>query len=657
MLFPSCFALIPSRLSDLPETNSLNDGSLRKVQVSGQQLRSLSTLDAPFHALRNHCDNRVVCVDSLCVKQQDAYKKPSQVQAKAEVHEVHETVSQDPKPNTCGSALREVETPWIFKCTEYMKWRDQKDGCFLLSGSSGTGKSTLMNSIAGDLAANRRGGELVIAYEVDNDKRTGSPSTEILGEILIELLFSPRSRKSRQGLECLFKELILSEKSLSASGMEEILSQIRHSLNRDENLCVLVDGVDEWGHNVEEQSLFFGLIDQLCRCNPSHHIKCFVSAKPTFGRSLRYDYRVNIDAHASNNENLEVYVNKIVLENFANHAQLAADSFAKLISERANGVFLWARLVMDDRLSTNAERENHHLGSVGLINTYSLSSLYDKLFDRIQLCDQNAALSMLRWITYAMRPLHVNELLGALHAETGIDLAGANIIEMCAGLIRLEDNGMVRLIHSSVREYLANRMKHDWLEISNEAHEIIAHACLRSMTSEVLLKSLRFCPQAQGMSASLETLQFESSAFENYCCQFWLYHYRLAESSSTFLAGVFHDALQTSLRGPQTFYFTDCDDYNDGIESSVHSKVKYETKARLQKVEVDILEREFVRNPKPTTETKRRFAEEMEIDLARINVCCAFDTKTITSLTLLIELVPESARKGEAIDEATGLRS
>lgn len=45
-----------------------------------------------------------------------------------------------------------------------------------------------------------------------------------------------------------------------------------------------------------------------------------------------------------------------------------------------------------------------------------------------------------------------------------------------------------------------------------------------------------------------------------------------------------------------------------------------ETKPRLGKDEVDILEREFKKNPKPSTQTKRQFAEDMRVDLARINV-------------------------------------
>ena len=46
-----------------------------------------------------------------------------------------------------------------------------------------------------------------------------------------------------------------------------------------------------------------------------------------------------------------------------------------------------------------------------------------------------------------------------------------------------------------------------------------------------------------------------------------------------------------------------------------------ETKPRLGKEEVEILEREFKKNPKPTTQTKKQYADDMDVELARINVC------------------------------------
>ncbi len=48
--------------------------------------------------------------------------------------------------------------------------------------------------------------------------------------------------------------------------------------------------------------------------------------------------------------------------------------------------------------------------------------------------------------------------------------------------------------------------------------------------------------------------------------------------------------------------------------------ISNEIKPRLGRDEVDILEEEFKQNPKPPTQTKRQYAEEMGVDLARINV-------------------------------------
>ncbi|KAH8808253.1 hypothetical protein F5884DRAFT_857793 [Xylogone sp. PMI_703] len=45
----------------------------------------------------------------------------------------------------------------------------------------------------------------------------------------------------------------------------------------------------------------------------------------------------------------------------------------------------------------------------------------------------------------------------------------------------------------------------------------------------------------------------------------------------------------------------------------------HDPKPRLGKEEVEILEREFQRNPKPSTQVKRQYAEEMAVDLPRIN--------------------------------------
>ena len=67
-----------------------------------------------------------------------------------------------------------------------------------------------------------------------------------------------------------------------------------------------------------------------------------------------------------------------------------------------------------------------------------------------------------------------------------------------------------------------------------------------------------------------------------------------------------------------------------------------ESKPRLSKEEVQVLETEFLKNHKPNTIVKKAIAESMRVDNARINVS-RFSSSHILPLTnlLFLELVPE----------------
>jgi hypothetical protein len=67
----------------------------------------------------------------------------------------------------------------------------------------------------------------------------------------------------------------------------------------------------------------------------------------------------------------------------------------------------------------------------------------------------------LEWITFAFRPLRIDELRHALAIKPGIieidesDLIDQeDIISFCAGMVTIDDGGVVRLIHYTAQEYL-----------------------------------------------------------------------------------------------------------------------------------------------------------------------------------------------------------
>lgn len=55
-------------------------------------------------------------------------------------------------------------------------------------------------------------------------------------------------------------------------------------------------------------------------------------------------------------------------------------------------------------------------------------------------------------------------------------------------------------------------------------------------------------------------------------------------------------------------------------QGGMHGSKQTEPKPRLAKDEVDLLEREFAKNPKPNSSTKRELAEQMGVEVPRINV-------------------------------------
>lgn len=60
---------------------------------------------------------------------------------------------------------------------------------------------------------------------------------------------------------------------------------------------------------------------------------------------------------------------------------------------------------------------------------------------------------------------------------------------------------------------------------------------------------------------------------------------------------------------------------NGGNIGGLHAPKQNEPKPRLSKEEVDSLEKEFLKNAKPNSSTKRELAERLQVEVPRINVC------------------------------------
>lgn len=113
-----------------------------------------------------------------------------------------------------------------------------------------------------------------------------------------------------------------------------------------------------------------------------------------------------------------------------------------------------------------------------------LDSIYSQAFKRIQNQDPEyaaLALKLIYWIHHAIRPLKVQELRHAVAIEpedNSFDEEGLpdeDLFEsICAGMITIQENDTVDLVHYTAQEYLK---RHSY-SLFPAAHESIVHTCL-----------------------------------------------------------------------------------------------------------------------------------------------------------------------------------
>ena len=110
--------------------------------------------------------------------------------------------------------------------------------------------------------------------------------------------------------------------------------------------------------------------------------------------------------------------------------------------------------------------------------------MYDQTFERIQNQDPEIAafaLKLLSWVHHSIRPLHLQELRHALaveHGDASFDEEGIpdeSLMEIiCCGIMIVQDNGTVDLVHYTASEYLKRKS----CSLFPNANTSIAHGCL-----------------------------------------------------------------------------------------------------------------------------------------------------------------------------------
>jgi ankyrin repeat protein len=436
---------------------------------------------------------------------------------------------------------------WLLDSQEYVEWRNQGSNLLWVSGKSGAGKSVLMSTVIHDLQVNRRDGELVAYFFADGYYQGTGTASAILRAMLGRLLSNSTGDLLRD-LKPLLKDIITAGIHLSATRMKCFMSKIRHKLRPDETLYLLLDGLDEVNQSPYEQGLLLKLIEHASHYDPNHRIKCFVSSRRSFfGDNFpKGALRVDLDAHPFTRMDMSLYVKDSLKNAKLAYSSREVEDLAERLLNSASGSFLVLRLILEANMWSTEEsnpRLGHFPSNWEGTNAHSLPDVYRQMLGGVDDSNKEAALSMLRWVTYVARPLDSDELLDALYEQCGIKVKKEDIISISAGLLSISGT-QILFTHLSVREYLESQLSSKWEEISDEANEMIAHACLKLLRPENLLQSLRL-PTRKSPDAN-KSLRYHQSILP-YAQAYWIYHYRRAEQRSSYLAGFLHDFLEESL--------------------------------------------------------------------------------------------------------------
>jgi hypothetical protein len=457
-------------------------------------------------------------------------------------------ISRDLKFNRKESMTKGT-CQWIFNTKEFIHWRNQPNGVFWLSGSPGTGKSILTAEIIHRLEVEKSTGDYVVSYCADADYRRGNqPVTAILLDVLIQILARKAPGNFHNDILIVMKDLIRTGDRLSSSAIKYCVSKIRHHLGNGETLYVLLDGLDEIIDSPAVQTILYELLELAHQHDLNHKIKCFISTRPTFLPVHIAQAAVKVDLNASILIRKDVYEyvqDRLRKGKLLNETWDSRDMTEDLITQ-AKGIFLWARLVVDKFLHSIGYQPFLRPTRQALTSMpeLDLNILYGHMVDQVTDNHHDAVFSMLRWVTYAARPLHVQELHAAMQIQIGSELPCADIINVSAGLLVIDGSDTVRLTHSTVREYLQFRMKENWEEVSLEAHESIAYTCLKTLHAEALLQSLHLLLVNLPEKGDSDSRQ---QALVSYAQQNWIFHYQIAEGRSGYLAGCLYGLLKSSL--------------------------------------------------------------------------------------------------------------
>ncbi|KAE9369182.1 NACHT domain protein [Stipitochalara longipes BDJ] len=308
-------------------------------------------------------------------------------------------------PETCG---------WVLKNSTMVSWLKPKpDPPFVwLQGNPGTGKSTIVGKLATFLRVSPK--SLVVTHFCTSSYASSTQYDKILRSLLFQLVSA-----NDDLIAHIYWEYVVCKKMASVTALEQLMATVVTTLlgepGQSQPIHVFLDGLEEI--EAEKQRQVINLMRKVVRgakangaifkvlislLSLSDEKECLEEAIWTYA-----SHRLTSDAHRLSQLGL---------------GGSDLTNLRRSIARKADGMFLWARLVLDC-LATNIFHNRHEITAAIDTLPRELSEFYERvLTNTIANFDPRSVDRMrqiLGWIAFAKRPLRQSEFRSALAFSAG----------------------------------------------------------------------------------------------------------------------------------------------------------------------------------------------------------------------------------------------
>ncbi|KAL8993426.1 MAG: hypothetical protein Q9169_006358 [Polycauliona sp. 2 TL-2023] len=409
---------------------------------------------------------------------------------------------------------------WLLDSREYRDWLSTSGKTLWCLGSRGIGKT-------------------VLAYK---DPQKHSP-LNLLGCLLQQLLL-----QSSHVFDEVAQVYEGHRKAKTDPSVSEYSTLLQSAVGYFTKTTIVVDALDECPDDTQES-----VMEEINRIQ--HGVSVLVTSRHALNIPPGCQTAITVKLRANDmdiEKYLEVRLDKSkLLRSQTLKDKSLHDYVISSIVGKAKGMFLLARLQFESIMAKPTLRK---IKSALKELPEELDSMYDQAIERIQNQDPELAalaIKLLCWTHYAARPLRTDELRHAVAIEphdTSFDEEGLldqNLVEsICAGLLTIQVNDTVGLVHYTAQEYLERHSS----SLFPGAHGTILNTCLSYLSFEDFQHGP--CPDDESF-----VIRCTSHPFILYASQHWADHSKHVgeeESKSVILGFLSHkEQLRASIQAAQ----------------------------------------------------------------------------------------------------------